>query len=104
MGFKLKHEELTRAQYSYVKEMVWATWTSRIGTIHLGPEDCLRDFEEVERRATFFVELFARHRSIQVSYEALLEEREAEMARIVSNYGELASFFASTSYRRFFEA
>ena len=99
-----------------------------VDPVRLRPDDCLADFTLTESRERHFAALFARHPVLDVTYEQLVDDRAATLARIedflgvdivaveprslklrqvpvseaIANYDELARFFEGTAYARFF--
>ena len=99
-----------------------------VDPVTLRPDDCLADFTLTESRERHFAALFAHHQVLDVTYEQLVDDRAATLARIeeflgvdivaveprslklrqvpvseaIANYDELARFFEGTPYARFF--
>jgi hypothetical protein len=97
--------------------------------VRLDPLECQRDFETTLKRDAEFRELFARHRSFSLSYEEMVTRDPEKMAALleflgvsprelttttkklgndnlrsaISNFDELRSYFAGSSFCKFFE-
>lgn len=96
--------------------------------IRLGADDCLRHFQEVQAQEVACDAHFADHRILTVTYEDLVADRSAVMARVaahlglrpgpleakvvrqrtqplsraIANYEELREAFAGSTWERFF--
>jgi LPS sulfotransferase NodH len=97
--------------------------------VRLSPEECEEDFRRTEERQASFRAMLRDHQVLEVSYEELVGDGEATLARVqeflgveqrtletrsvklrsgpvrevVENYDELASHFRGTPYGAFFE-
>jgi len=97
--------------------------------VRLSPEECERDFRRTEERQASFRTLLRSHQVLELSYEQLVGERDATLARVqaflgveqrtleatsvklrtrpvrevVENYDELARHFRGTPYGVYFE-
>jgi LPS sulfotransferase NodH len=97
--------------------------------VRLSPQECERDFRRTEERQASFRTMFRGHEVLELSYEQLVGEPDATLARVqaflgveertleatsvklrtrpvpevVENYGELARHFRGTPYEAFFE-
>ncbi len=97
--------------------------------VRLDPLECQRDFETTLKREAEFRELFASHRGFSLSYEEMVARDPGKMAALldflgvsprelttttkklgndnlrnaISNFDELRSYFAGSSFSKFFE-
>jgi len=97
--------------------------------VRLDPLECQRDFETTLKREAEFRELFASHRGFSLSYEEMVARDPGKMAalldflgvsprelttttkklgndnlrNVISNFDELRSYFAGSSFSKFFE-
>jgi LPS sulfotransferase NodH len=98
-------------------------------TIRLSAAECQRFFERTDASAADADRLFAAHRKLDVTYEALVEGRDeqlreiarflnvpclpvstrmrkqigAPVSQVIANYGELKDWFCQTRWQAFFE-
>jgi LPS sulfotransferase NodH len=97
--------------------------------VRLSPEECERDFRRTEERQASFRTMLRGHEILELSYEQLVDDPDATLARVqaflgveqrtlettsiklrtrpvpevVENYGELVRHFRGTLYEAFFE-